>query len=536
MNLQLTLALRYLRGRKLRTLLTTLAIMFGVLVIFGMNSMMPGLMQAFQANAMAAAQEYDATITSKTGEAFSEEVIDQVKAIPGVRVASEVLERPIGLPVDYFDQDSNVPDRASAVTILGVRPDAARATSAFIIVSGRFLEAGDTHAAVVSESLAEIAGLQLGGVLHLPTPTGETGLEIMGILPQRLLPGNEEVYITLDNAQALFAMPAQINTIRANFDSLDADTRQTIERNIQAALGSSFVIGVLQYNTELMSNMQIAQMVFNLLGALGLLMGAFIIFNTFRTIVAERRRDIGMLRSIGAEQSTIAGVILFEGLIQGVLGTGAGLVLGYLFARLMVWSITPILRQFINIQVPTISVQPGLVLVSIVAGVGITLLAGLLPARAASKISPLEALRPSVGALTLKRMAGWSFWIGVVMIALAALALFTGNLGLVGLGSLLFITGLLLVSPALVNPIARLFASLLALLFARDGTASLAQNNLSRQPSRAAITASTTMIALAILIMAASLISSIKLSFSNMLRESLGSDYCCCRHPSPPGA
>jgi putative ABC transport system permease protein len=118
MNLQLTLALRYLRGRKLRTLLTTLAIMFGVLVIFGMNSMMPGLMQAFQANAMAAAQEYDATITSKTGEAFSEEVIDQVKAVPGVRVASEVLERPIGLPVDYFDQDSNVPDRASAVTIL----------------------------------------------------------------------------------------------------------------------------------------------------------------------------------------------------------------------------------------------------------------------------------------------------------------------------------------------------------------------------------------------------------------------------------
>ena len=525
MNLQWTLALRYLQGRKLRTILTTLAIVFGVLVIFGMNSMLPAFLQAFHANALAAANQFDATLTSKTGEAFPENVIEKVTSVKGVRVASAALERPVNLPADYFDNDPGAPDRAAALTVVGVNPDAARSVTAFVMVSGRFLEAADTRAAVIAQSLADVAGLQVGDILHLPTSTGQTGLTVVGILPQRVLPGDEEVYIPLSEAQALFNMPGQINVIRANFDSLDAATRQQIEQDIITALGSSFVIGVLQQGAEILSNMQIAQVIFNLLGGLALLMGGFIIFNTFRTIVAERRRDIGMLRSIGADRSTVAGMILVEGLIQGVLGTAAGLLLGYLFARMLLVAVTPILKQFLNLQVPNITVDPVLVVVSILAGVGITLLAGLLPARAASRVSPLDALRPAVGGISLKRMAGWAFWVGVALIAFAALALFSGSLGLIGLGSLLFITGLLLVSPSLVNPIARLFGALAALVFARAGTAALAESNLARQPGRAAITASTTMIALAILVMAASIISSVSLTFTNLLRESLSSDY-----------
>jgi putative ABC transport system permease protein len=525
MELNLTLALRYLSGRKLRTVLTTLAIVFGVLVIYGMNSMLPAVIQAFQANAMAAANAYDASITSKTGDAFNEDSFARVAAVPGVRAASELLERPISLPQDYFDGDPNIPDRVTAVTVMGVRPETARTTTAFVLEDGRFLKSNDAQSAVITESLAETAGLQVGDVLRLPATTGATDLTVVGLLPQRLMPGNEEVFVTLPEAQRIFMMPGQINTIRANFDTLDTTARRKIEQDIQAAMGNNFTIGVLQQNAEIMSNMYIAQTVFNLLGALGLLMGAFIIFNTFRTIVAERRRDIGMLRALGAERGTIMWMILIEGVIQGIAGTAAGLLFGALFARLTIAAITPILRQFINIQIPPVGLQPGLVAVSVLAGVGITLLAGLLPARAASRVSPLEALRPPVGRLSLRRMAGWAFWAGLGMVILAALALFSGSLALVGAGSLLFVTGLLLISPTLVDPIARLFGALLARLFARDGTAALAHSNLARQPGRAAITASTTMIALAILIMAASIISSVQLSFSHMLRESLRSDY-----------
>ncbi|MCI0521215.1 MAG: FtsX-like permease family protein, partial [Chloroflexi bacterium] len=136
-----------------------------------------------------------------------------------------------------------------------------------------------------------------------------------------------------------------------------------------------------------------------------------------------------------------------------------------------------------------------------------------------------EALRPAVGGTSLKRMVGWPFWSGLALIALAGLALLQGGLGLVSLGSLFFVAGLLMISPALVHPIARLFSLVIAALFARDGAARLAESNLTRQPGRAAITASTTMISLAILVMAASIISSIQLSFATMLRESLKSEY-----------
>ena len=104
MNLQLTLALRYLNGRKLRTILTTLAIVFGVLVVFGMNSMLPAFLNSFQANMMAVAGEVDATIIHKTGAPFDGSIAADIQALDGVRAASGFLRRTLNLPVDYLDR------------------------------------------------------------------------------------------------------------------------------------------------------------------------------------------------------------------------------------------------------------------------------------------------------------------------------------------------------------------------------------------------------------------------------------------------
>jgi len=164
-------------------------------------------------------------------------------------------------------------------------------------------------------------------------------------------------------------------------------------------------------------------------------------------------------------------------------------------------------------------------LLSVALGVGVTLLAGLLPALSASRLSPLEALRPPVGTISLRRMAGPGFWAGVVMLAAAVAALLTGSVALMGVGGVLFVLGLILVAPALINPIASVFGALAAVVFARGGTAQLAQGNLTRQPSRAAVTASTTLIGMAILVMAAAMISSVTIGFERVLRKSLGSDY-----------
>ncbi|MEM5775116.1 MAG: FtsX-like permease family protein, partial [Anaerolineaceae bacterium] len=267
------------------------------------------------------------------------------------------------------------------------------------------------------------------------------------------------------------------------------------------------------------------QIMLNMLGVMGLLMGGFIIFNTFRTIVAERRRDIGMLRSLGATRKTILGMFLFEGLLQGIVGTAAGILAGYLVAYGITIGISPVLEKFLNISSSRPVITPQVLVTSIVMGIGVTLLAGLIPARQASRITPLEALRPGIGQVSWKQMTGFSFWSGVVMIALAVAALAVRNSGLLALGGILFIVGLILAAPGLVNPVANLFGKLLSVLYARSGVLQLSEGNLARQPTRTAITASTTLIAMAILVMAASLISSMVTGFERVIRKNLGSDF-----------
>jgi putative ABC transport system permease protein len=525
MSLQFTLAMRYLRGRKLRTVLTTLAIMFGVLVIFGFNTVLPAMLEAFEANALAMAGQTDVTIVDKIGSAFSADVVDKVAAVEGVRAISGSLQRVIGLPANYFDRDPAIPDAASALALVGIDPEGARTVRGYQVRQGRFLEEDDTTAAVIAESLAETAGVSLNGTLSLPTPAGLVDFTVVGILPQRLMPGNEEVLVPLAEAQTLLDAAGQVNVIDANFDTTNEDRRAEILSQIEGTVGPAFTVGALPSGSQLATNLRVGQLIFTLLGVLALLMGGFIIFNTFRTVVAERRRDIGMLRAVGANRRTISGVVLTEGAIQGAIGTALGLIFGYFLGALIVQGMAPMLAQYVNLRISTPAVDPVLVAVAVLLGMGITLLAAWIPARAAARVTPLEALRPPVARISLRRMAGFGFWAGVILIGAAIAALVSGNVGLLALGAVLFTVGLVLVAPALIQPVAALFGKLAALIFARNGTAQLAEGNLSRQPGRAAVTASTTMIALAILLMAATFISSIYAGFEKVLRESLGSDF-----------
>ena len=523
MNMQLTLAFRYLAGRKLRTLLTTLAIVFGVLVLFGMNTMLPALTEAFQANVKAATGEVDATITLKTSEPFAQAEATRVAAIDGVIAINGYLSRPVNLPADYFDGDPAFADQITLVTLTGLDLSRATAMHAYPVQEGRFLEPEDSNAAVINESLADALHLEQGASFTLPMATGETTLQVVGLLPASV--GNEIVIVTLAQAQHMLDLPEQINAIEANFGVVSATERTALEQNILDAMGESYQVGTLSSNSQFLTTLGLAQVIFSLLGALALLMGGFIIFNTFRTVVAERRRDIGILRTLGANRATILGIILSEGLLQGIIGTALGMLLGYVLATAALSAITPFLQQFVNLQVagPVISLE--LLLSTIAIGLGITLLAGILPALAASRVTPLEALRPTLGKISIRRMAGLGFWSGAALIAIALALLLSQDINLLGTGGLLFIVGLFLVTPALVTPIANLLSAVLARVYARGGTAQLAEGNLSRQPGRAATTASTTLIALAIVVMAAALVSSLQLGFTQILEKSLGADF-----------
>ena len=225
MSLSFTLAARYLWGRKLRTTLTTLAVVFGVLVLFGMNIILPSMLQSLQANMLAASNQVDLTVSHASNEAFSPAVLEKVRGVEGVRAAAGTLSRPVNLPANFYDDDPAAPDRITVLSLTGLEPEEAGAVRSYPIEQGRFLQAGDRDAALVSLSLADTLGLKLGDSLRLPSTQGEAALTIVGLRAARTLPGNEEVLVSLSEAQRLFSQPDQINIVEANVNTTDEAER-----------------------------------------------------------------------------------------------------------------------------------------------------------------------------------------------------------------------------------------------------------------------------------------------------------------------
>jgi putative ABC transport system permease protein len=526
MNLQFTLAARYLLGRKLRTALTTLAVTFGVLLIFGMNTVLPTLLAALQANVQGAEGNVDFTITNISGQSFLDTVVEKLHGIEGVRAASASLNRTINLPADFVDGDPSQIDRVTSVNLVGIVPEQARSIRAYPIVTGRYLEATDSTAAVISQTLADTLSVNVGDSFYLPTSNGMAHLTVVGLLPGNLTNSTEEVLVNLPQAQLMTGEAGKVNLIGLNVDAFAGKTRRAeIQNRIEAVLGDHYEVGTLMTGDDMFASLKLAQVALSMFGVLALFMGAFIIFNTFRTGVAERRRDIGLLRALGATRHMVIGVILAEGTIQGLAGSILGLFLGYLLAVGVLKAAQGPISQFINLTLGMPVVSPTLVILSLAIGVGMTVLAGILPAWNASRIPPLQALRPTQAEVEFKRQTGISFFIGVALLVLTVTAMLSGQPALIIPSGVLFLVGLVLVAPALVRPFASLFGRLVELATIRAGIGNLAQNNLTRQPSRVAVTASASMLGLAVIVAAGGLMSSMFGMVFGMVQDSLGSDY-----------
>ncbi|MCB0117609.1 MAG: ABC transporter permease [Anaerolineales bacterium] len=526
MNLQLTLAARYLNGRRLRTFLTTLAVVFGVLVIFGMNIIMPTMLNALQVNVQSAEGAVDYSITHVSGEPFPQTEADKLQGVDGVRVYAPSLTRTINIPADFYDKDSNKADTVTALTLMGIDPEAENSLRAFLLVDGRYLQADDSAAALISRTLADTLHVNVGDTFRVPSADGTTELTVAGILPAQLTAGNETVWVNLPEAQAITNSPGEINIINVNTETTAMEERRAeVQKNIESALGGQYQVGTLLSGSEMFTTLELAQTMFNVFGVLALFMGGFIIFNTFRTIIAERRRDIGLLRALGANRRTIIGMILAEGFLQGIIGTVLGLALGYLFGLGTIRIAEPFMSRFVNLNLGMPVVSTTLLVGSIVLGVGVTVVAGLIPALSASKVTPLEALRPSAAEAQFDQGTSVGFVGGVVLIVLTVIAILTGQPTLIVPGGFLFLLGLVLIAPVLVRPFALVFGRVAALFYVRQGVGELAQGNISRQPSRVAVTASTSMLALAIIVAIGSLISSLTVVLYDMMSDNFGSDY-----------
>ena len=509
------MGLRYLGGRKLRTVLTTLAIVFGVALIFAINLALPSFTNAFK-ETMSGVSGADIQIISASGDLFAPDtVLAQVAAVPQVQAVSGSLERSFTLPT----LSNNPLGDTTQIDLIGVDPTSAESVRHFTMSEGRFLQPGDAGKAVIPAGLAELSSqLKIGTTFPLITAGGLKLYTVVGLLAEQGSLSSPEIYVSLSDAQAALNQPGLINRVEV---SIDANAnRAAVEQDILQTLGSSFRLDTTSNSLDSLTAVQLGMTVLDLLGVLALMLGAFLIFNTFRTVVVERQHDLAMLRAIGATRRQITLMILIESLIQGIAGTIIGLILGYLLATGLSNVISGIMSTYFSGLDVTLQITPGAVLMSVVLGLATTLIAGYLPARAAGRTSPLEALRPETPT-GFHRAARWSLIVGGGLMLAAIALLASGSKGAVG-GALLFLIGMIVASPGLVLPVARLFSPLLTLWFAREGD--LARGNLVRQPGRAAITGSTLMIGLAVLILMFATVSAFDQLVTNLTNRSFSSD------------
>lgn len=519
MRIQFLLAWRYLWGRKQRMVLTTLSIVFGVTLLFGLNSMIPAMMEAFRHNMVTTAGKVDISISGESNNPFNQSTLEDLQYIEGISQFTGILTKNVVLP-ESMGGSVNQLTGASAVTVTGVNVETAQTVRNYTLSEGRFLEAGDTYSTVIPQLLADKMELKTGDILSIPSSEGVANLKIVGVLSLSAAAGIDEILVPLPTAQIILNLPDEINTIDILITS-DAD-RDTVVAAILTKLGPNFKSGAIQVGDELASALLMGQSMMWVMGIMALAMAAFIIFNTFRTVIAERRRDLGMLRALGASKQTVMGLIMIESLIQGIVGTGLGLVFGYLFCMAMLSGVGNMLGSLMRVTMGGPVITTTNLIGSILLGVGFTVGSGYFPARSAMKVTPLEAMRPLIGVVEYRQNRKRAIW-GLALIAISVVGLILGELQIAAASGLVFLIGLILIAPVMVKPVADIFGKLISWIFPREGR--LAQGNLTRQPSRAAITASSMMIGLAICIAMWAMITSIEHSFMGYLDKSLGTDY-----------
>jgi putative ABC transport system permease protein len=277
---------------------------------------------------------------------------------------------------------------------------------------------------------------------------------------------------------------------------------------------------------ELKSNLSIFNTFLLVFALVALFVGAFVIYNTFSITVAQRIREIGLLRALGATGRQVNRAVVGEALVVGILSSVIGILLGI--------GLVPLLQGLLagfGIDLPDgpLVIASRTIVVSFLVGTVVTVVSSLAPARRASRVAPITALRDQAldpAANRRRYLWGLAFWVVGAVILLVGL--FGGASGgdsalLIGAGAFFAFIGVAMLSPLLAGPAARM----LTWPARRRGrvTARLASENAERNPRRTASTASALMIGLTLVSMVAVLAASLKGSFTETIRGQSTADF-----------
>lgn len=399
------------------------------------------------------------------------------------------------------------------------------------IVDGRAPEADGE--VVVDPSTVERAGYAIGDEVQVSTPLH--GLETMTLVGTATYgsgstAGASYLFFTLADAQRLMVNGAdayQGMWIQAEdpaeADAVAAAVDEVLPEGWQASTGAEMAAEVEDLLAVGMGFVNNFLLIF---AAIALLVATLLILNTFSILVAQRAREMALLRALGATRKQVRNSVLLEAVIVGVVGSTLGILVGYL----LVWGLLAAMAAIgvgLGDVVPELTWQA--VVVSYLVGLGVTLVAALLPSVRAGRARPVEAMTETA-VPTEQSRSGPVAMTGIVLIEISAALVACGvwlavpePLYWVGLGAAGLLVGVVLAAPLIGAPVIALFGWLAGKAFGEIGR--MAALNSRRQPRRTAATASTITIGLTLVTTVAVLASSVTTSMRTELAADQRGDF-----------
>ncbi|TWG03644.1 putative ABC transport system permease protein [Streptomyces brevispora] len=387
---------------------------------------------------------------------------------------------------------------------------------------------------MIDADTAEKHHLKIGDELRTIAVTGDIRARISGIAAFKVTnPGAAIVYLDTATAQQkLLGRPDVFTHVSVTAEPGVDDG--TLKRNVATALDGSAAYKLQTQQEAADANKDsmgsfLDVMKYAMLGFAGIafLVGIFLIVNTFSMLVAQRTREIGLMRAIGSSRKQVNRSVLLEAVLLGIVGSLLGVAAG---VGLAVGLMKVMGAVGMELSTQDLTVAWTTPVIGLALGIVVTVLAAYLPARRAGKVSPMAALRDSGTPADAK--SGWlRAGIGLVLTGSGAAALWAtaqadkasdGSLFL-GLGVVLTLIGFIVIGPLLAGVVVRALSVIVLRLFGPVGR--LAERNALRNPRRTGATGAALMIGLALVACLSVVGSSMVASATDELDKSVGADF-----------
>jgi putative ABC transport system permease protein len=532
-------ALRNVFAHKARLLMTVLAVLLGVAFVSGTLVFTSTISAAFQKSSEKGFSNVDLAIRPSAGSdtgagvpgstpALSQATLDKARELPGAKSVSgsvtgfAALADKKGKLVGEGWQSSGANYDAG--------PNGKGKDARYPMSKGRAPQSGDEIA--LDAKTAERTGYKVGDTARMSIDGPVRKERVVGIFTTddgNVAAGGTLVLFDTSTAQGLFALPGQYDqiTLKAasgtSQEQLKSEAKKIIPKQAEAVTGKKLAADQSETIEKSMSGMQTAMLVF---AGISLFVGIFIIANTFTMLVAQRTKELALLRAVGASRRQVTRSVLIEalavGTVAGVAGLGAGVGIGA--------GLRSLLSKFGSTVPDGPLIVSGIaVAASLVTGVVVTVLAAWLPARKAAKIPPVAAMSSvhataTTRSLVIRNSIGALFAGSGVALVLYGAAMDdrdTAKLPL-SVGASVLLIGVFVLTPLLSRPLIAAAAPLMR-IFGVSGK--LARQNSVRNPRRTAATASALMIGLTLITGMTVIAGSVQQAIEKMATDALKADY-----------